>query len=190
MIEMFSSHGLIEFYKRVLDDIFLIVDIADINNLEEWIGNILKHRYLKFTYEFSEESINFLDVNVKIHNNGIQTDLYTKPMSRHLYLHSSSNHPVHLKNSLYYSQGLRIVKICSEYSTRLRNLISLFEKFKNRWYLEKTLYNTFLRLMYTKRDDVLRPKNNLLISYLKENNPEIVCKYFRERSDFRERPEF
>lgn len=174
---LFDTHSEITFYKRFLDDIFLIVDITDMSDLSQWLNDTLKHNYLKFTWETSEESINFLDVTVKKHDNIIQTELYSKPMSKHLYLHSTSSHPVHLKNSLYFSQGLRIIKICSEYSYRLQSLMSLFLKFKNRWYDDKVLYNTFLKLICTKREDILKPKNKMLVRYLQANEPQILARY-------------
>ena len=42
--------------------------------------------YTKFTYEFSEVSINFLDLNVKLSIGKFQTCLYAKPRDCHQYL--------------------------------------------------------------------------------------------------------
>lgn len=174
---IFDSIQELLFYKRFLDDIFLIIDITDILDLTDWLNSKLKHSYLNFTWESSTQSINFLDVTVSLEDNIIHTEIFTKPMSKHLYLHSSSNHPSHLKNSLYYSQGLRIVKICSDFTTRVKHLISLYNKFKNRFYNEKVLYPTFVRLLYIDRKEVLNPKNKLLIQYLHVNTPGILSKY-------------
>ena len=41
---------------------------------------------INFTYEFSEASINFLDLNVKFSNGKLQTSLYVKPTDCHQYL--------------------------------------------------------------------------------------------------------
>jgi len=177
LCNIFDSQAEISFYKRFLDDMFLIIDTTEIDDISEWLNTRVKHRYLKFTWEFSEESINFLDVTVKLQNNILHTELYSKPMSKHLFLHASSNHPSHLKNSLFFSQGLRIIRICSEYTTRLKCLVSLFVKFSERWYMDNVLYNTFIRLAQTKRQDTLRPKNKLLIEYLQVNDPFILGKY-------------
>jgi len=129
----FDSKEEIVFYKRFLDDVFLLVDLEGIDNLDVWLDNLLKHRYLKFTHEHSQNSVNFLDVNVSLsENNIISTKLYSKPMSKHNYLHAHSNHPTHLKNSLFYSQGLRVVRICSEPDERMKALCLLYEKFAMR----------------------------------------------------------
>ena len=63
---------------------------------------------IKFTYEFSEESINFLDLNVKFSSGKLQTSLYVKPTDCHQYLHFQSSHPKHTKKSIVYSQTLRV----------------------------------------------------------------------------------
>jgi len=176
--KLFSEEECIAFYKRFLDDIFLLVDLENIVNLDEWLGNLLKHRYLKFTHEHSMNSINFLDVKVSIsEDNSICTQLFVKPMSKHMYLHASSNHPTHLKESLFYSQGLRIVRICSEYQDRLSSLCSLYEKFVSRDYAHDNLHSNLVKLLGTNRHEALKPKKSLLCTYLSLHNPNIMVKY-------------
>ena len=69
---------------------------------------------IKFTYEFSEASINFLDFNVKLSNGKLQTSLYVKATDCHQYLHFQSSHPKHKKKSIVYSQTLRVGRECSQ----------------------------------------------------------------------------
>ena len=69
---------------------------------------------IKFTCEFSEASINFLDLNVKLSEGKLQTSLYVKPTDRHQYLHLRSSHPKHTKRSIVYSQTLRVSRACSQ----------------------------------------------------------------------------
>ena len=69
---------------------------------------------IKFAYEFSEASINFLDLNVKLSDGKLQTSLYVKPTDRHQYLHFRSSHPKHTKRSIVYSQTLRVSRACSQ----------------------------------------------------------------------------
>ena len=59
------------------------------------------HPNLKFTHEKSKSSVNFLDVNVSILDNKIETDLYCKPTNCHQFLHFNSVHPFHSKNLLF-----------------------------------------------------------------------------------------
>ena len=66
------------------------------------------HPALKYTWEVSECSIAFLDINVSIGGNRLSTSVHYKPTDSHSYLLHSSSHPVHVKNSIPYSQFLRL----------------------------------------------------------------------------------
>ena len=72
------------------------------------------NRNIKFNYEFSETSINFLHLNVKLSNGKLQTSLYVKPTDHHQYLHLQSSHPIHAKRLIVFSQTLRVSRACSQ----------------------------------------------------------------------------
>ena len=55
----------------------------------------------------------FLDVQVHLINNHIQTDLHTKSTDKHQYLLKTSCHPNHTKKAIPFSLFLRIRRICS-----------------------------------------------------------------------------
>lgn len=175
---IFQGVNEIIFMKRFLDDILMIVENEKITDMDDWLKNLLKHRYLKFTYEHDCHSINFLDVTISLddHNN-LCTTVFSKPMSRHLYLHANSNHPIHLKNSLFYSQGLRIIRICSNVDNCKHNLLCLYDKFKERGYNVNTLNYTLEKLFTIDRNVALYPKGALLQNYLSIHNPHILVKY-------------
>ena len=42
------------------------------------------HNTIKFTFNWSSEQVNFLDVNVVLRNGIVSTDLYSKPTDKHL----------------------------------------------------------------------------------------------------------
>lgn len=178
IISLFMDNEDIMLYKRFLDDLFMIVCIDNIECMETWLKNVLSHKYLKFTYEYSPTTVNFLDVNISLNDkNEICTSLYTKPMNKHKYLQASSNHPIHLKNSLFFSQGLRVVRICSSFSDRLSHLMLMYKKFLDRGYNTKVLYQTLTNLCTYSRDNALKPKKSLLQKYLYIHNPELLEKY-------------
>ena len=149
------------------------------------------HETIKFTAEISETSVNFLDTKVSKDENGrITTDLYTKPTDSHLYLHYSSFHPKHQKQSLPYSQALRIQRICSNdtlFKAAAQNLIS---DFIMRGYPTKLVKNTFERAGSMNRDNLLQPQdavtqNKQIIPCIITHNPSnppiniILSKYRR-----------
>ena len=99
---------------RYIDDIFFIWTHGE-KSLKKFMMEFNNFNpNIKFTYEFSEESINFLDLNVKFSSGKLQTSLYVKPTDCHQYLHFQSSHPKHTKKSIVYSQTLRVSRACSQ----------------------------------------------------------------------------
>ena len=68
----------------------------------------------KLTWEISDTSLAFLDIKVSIEGNGLCTSVHYKPTDSHNYLLYSSSHPSHVKNSIPYSQFLRLRRLCSD----------------------------------------------------------------------------
>jgi len=140
--------------------------------------HIFSHRFLKFTYEFSSKLITFLDLNISLsENNSIETTIYRKPVSKHEFLHYSSNHPRHLLKSLPYSCGLRIIRSCSNYETKQSELNLLMEKFKVRNYPYELLESTLNKLHNIDRIELLRPKSKILLHHLSIHRPDILGHY-------------
>ena len=66
----------------------MIVDYTDIQDFNVWITSTLKHEFLEFTYNFNPMSIDFLDIRIMLDdNNKLSTTLYSKPMSKHQFVH-------------------------------------------------------------------------------------------------------
>ena len=56
----------------------------------------------------SDISLAFLDVKISLEDNGLCPNVYYKPTDSHSYLLYSSSHPSHVKNSVPFSQFLRL----------------------------------------------------------------------------------
>ena len=98
-------------WLRYIDDIFFVWTHgeAELKRFMEKLNQFLPN--LKFTYESSQKKVAFLDLNVSLENGCITTDLYTKSTDYYQYLHCSSAHPDHIKNSINFSQALRLSNI-------------------------------------------------------------------------------
>ena len=108
---------------RYIDDIFMIWTGGEQSLLEflQWINQL--HDNIKFTWDLSKRTINYLDVQI-INNNGvIETDLYTKPTDKHQYLFHTSCHPKGVKQSLPYAQALRLRRICSTSAALQKHMV-------------------------------------------------------------------
>ena len=73
----------------------------------------------------------FLDIKVSISGNVLCTSVHYKPTDSHSYLLYSSSHPSHVKNSIPYSQFLRLRRLCSDdsdFSSKSEEMCQFFEK--------------------------------------------------------------
>ena len=99
---------------RYIDDIFFLWEHGE-EKLQKFIEHLNeKHLTIKFTAEWSQTLINFLDVTFSHIGVKVTTDLCVKPTDSYQYLHSSSCHPYHCKKGIPYSQALCLSRICSD----------------------------------------------------------------------------
>ena len=130
------------YYGRYIDDILLIYKGSEreFKTFAEQLNT--KHPSIKFDYEISNTSIPFLDTRIYIDDNRqLQTTLFTKPTDTHNYLHYKSAHPRHLKNSLPYSQALRLRRICTKDEELSNNCKQIEEIFSAEGITKKTSKN-------------------------------------------------
>ena len=102
-----------QLHKRYVDD---VVGIACCNRVElEYIAFVSNfHPALQFTHTISETKLPFLDINLRVSGDRIRTTIHCQATETHSYLHYDSSHPRHCKESLPYSQLLRLRRICSD----------------------------------------------------------------------------
>ena len=145
------------FYGRYIDDILLIYKGSE-KEFKTFVEQLnTKHPSIKFDYEISKTSIPFLDTRIHIdENRQLQTTLFTKPTDTHNYLHHKSAHPRHLKNSLPYSQALRLRRICTKYDELHSNCKQMEEHFLRRGYHKENLQDQIRKAILTPRDTTLK----------------------------------
>ena len=143
-------------WLRYIDDIFFIWTHGT-QELDSFLNELNKfHPNLSFTYETSEERVNFLDLNVSIRNGAISTDLYIKPTDGHQYLHYKSSHPEHIRNSIPYSQALRLSRICSSEKDFKGHVDRMKEWFLARIIQKMWLMNKLIKLFLVRNSPVGR----------------------------------
>jgi len=107
--------------------------------LEEYIGFVSNfHPALQFTHTISETELPFLDINLRISGDRIRTSIHYKASDTHSYLHYDSSHPRHCKESLTYSQLLRLRRICSDQADFLNKAEGMDSFFERRGYSAQT----------------------------------------------------
>ena len=120
-----------DLYGRYIDDCIGAISSSR-EELNRFITSVNSfHPPLKYTWEISETSLAFLDIKVSISGNGLCTSVHYKPTDSHSYLLHSSSHPSHVKNSIPYSQFLRLRRLCSDdsdFSNKSEEMCQFFEK--------------------------------------------------------------
>ena len=146
-----------------IDDIFFIWEHGE-DSLKQSIETLKScHPTIRFTAEWSKEEINFFDVNIRLTNRKLETDLHIKPTDTHQFLDSTSCHPYHCKKSIPYSQALRYNMICYDnknFDQRCNDL--------EKWLMERTYSEKMDIRKYSKQEV------NLGIAFLNERIPKLL----------------
>ena len=131
---------------RYIDDIFFNWELGE-ESLEKFINKLNTfHQTTKFTAEYSKKAINFLDVNVRLVEGELMTDLFLKPTDTHQLLDPSPSHPYHCKKGIPYSQTLRLNRICSDIESFHKRCNDLEECLMEMGYNEKMITKQILRV--------------------------------------------
>ena len=128
-------------WLRFIDDVFFIWTHGkeELKKFMENFNNFTPN--LRFTYEYSEESISFLDLIITVSEQKLKTTLHIKSTDRHQYLHYASSHPEHTKRSVVFNQTLRISRLCSEENDFKNYRSQMKSRFLKREYPEKLTVN-------------------------------------------------
>jgi hypothetical protein len=146
-------------WMRYIDDIFLIWPHGEqeLNNFLHHLNQC--HTTIKFTSDQSTTHINFLDTTVHMGNDGkLYTDLYCKPTDSHNYLLYDSAHPQHCKDSLPYSQLLRVRRICSHITDFDKNATMMCRHFLRRNYPINIIEEALIKVRRLDRQELLKQK--------------------------------
>ena len=155
-------------WYRYIDDVFLVWTFS-VDDLREFVDHLNSRLpTIKFTLEFSELQIAFLDTLVRKIGTNIITDLYSKPTDSFDYLLYNSSHPQTCKDSIPYSQFLRVRRICSRLSDFDIHVTEMSRHFLRRLYPIDLLEEAAILARRQDRDLMLnKPKT------LKENKDQV-----------------
>ena len=109
-----NKNYILKNWKRFLDDCFIPwnLKIASLDHFHNLLNNL--HPRIKFTKEWSEKEINFLDVTVIKNTNGkVTTDVFYKATDSFNYVNFKSGHPRHTKINIPFNLARRIRTIVS-----------------------------------------------------------------------------
>ena len=144
---------------RYSDDVSFIWEHGE-DSLKQFIETLNGfHPTIKFTTERSREGINLLDVNVRLRNRQLETDLYIKPTDTHQFFDSTSCHLYYCKKSIPYGQALRYSRICSD-NEKFDHCCNDLEKWlMERGYTERLVRTQIFKARGESRDSLLERGN-------------------------------
>ena len=142
-------------FHRYIDDGIGITDMSEVEltRFINFIGSF--NPAIQFTSNISTTSVNFLDIIVTIHLPYLSTSVYYKPTDAHGFLLYTSSHPPACRNSLPYSQLLRLRRLCSDYDDFLDRSSEMIEFFRRRSFPDSILSSAWLRVRHLSRLDTL-----------------------------------
>ncbi|CAH2300485.1 Hypothetical predicted protein [Pelobates cultripes] len=94
---------------------------------------------IKFTSKIDTTSVQFLDLEISLKEQGLSYCLYKKDTDRNTILHNLSAHPESLKKSLPKAQFLRVIRNNSDKSKMDQQLEEMVEKIRERGYRHRDL---------------------------------------------------
>ena len=143
-------------YWRYVDDVWGIWEHG-LEKLQEFhnLANSL-HPRIQTELRFSTHQISFLDVDIKLVNGVIQTDIFSKDTDKHMYLHVTSNHPNSVKNAIPYGLGIRAKRICSEAKDYKLRHGEITEYLQKRGYSRNTIDNQLSKVKSLDRTSLLK----------------------------------
>src|SRR5579871_2046611 len=128
---------------------------VDLTRFIDFVSNF--HPSIKFTSVVSSVSVNFLDISVSLGPTGIHTSVFYKPTASHCYLLYSSSHPRTCRDSLPFSQLLRLRRLCQDDDDFHHQAHLMLDFFRHRLYPEDVLQSALQRVCPISRLDALSP---------------------------------
>ena len=112
---IFENSGYHPYLWLIFLDNIICIWTDDIEKLQEFFELLNAfHPTIKFTMDYSYETINVFDVQVSKKNSALETDLYRKDTDRHQYLHAKSCHRYVYKKYIPFGQAIRLRRIISD----------------------------------------------------------------------------
>jgi hypothetical protein len=150
------------FFRRFIDDCLGVASCPK-DELLDFINHMSTfHPALQYTHTISPTSISFLDITITIEPDcrRLSTSIFYKPTDSHSYLLYSSSHPQATKDSIPYSQFLRLRRICSNDEDFETQAEKMFTFFTARLYPEHLVTQALEKARTVSRDEALAPRTS------------------------------
>jgi len=151
-----------KYYKRYIDDIFMIVNCSE-TQLVELISHMNnQNESIQFTHEYSKEEITFLDVTVykdPKRSEKFQVKTFIKPTNKQLYISNSSYHPPGATKGVAFGEALRYLRTNTDKKQFYKMLFHHKRNLLKRGYPRSLINDTMKRVKFSMREELMKPKD-------------------------------
>ena len=175
-----------DFWGRYIDDCKMLWSLGS-EKLNLFLSRLNScHQSIKFTVNSSNRMVPFLDTRVYLLPNWtLGVTVHEKETDTHSYLMFDSDHPLHVKEAIPYSQFLRVRRICTHWLDFLHYSFTLASHFLRRGYPRSIVLEALLKAHENQRSKLLeKPKDSQqLQNTQQEKDKEIFFVYTHNRSN-------
>lgn len=144
------------FYRRYIDDVFIIWTDSE-EDLQQLVADINKcHPTIKMTSEISKKSISYLDLDITIQGNRLQTTSHFKKTNTFSYLPGNSHHPNATKDGIFKGEIIRMLRNNTEREQYQKQTDFIRKKFEERNYQHRITTQNIPE--FDRRPDYFAPK--------------------------------
>ncbi|XP_077341766.1 suppressor of cytokine signaling 5 isoform X1 [Lithobates pipiens] len=142
-------------WARYIDDVLLLWngDEHELHAFMEGLNN--NTRGIKFSYEASQEGVNFLDLNIKVNSESFVTSTFFKSTDRNSYIPMGSCHLDSWLRSVPLGQYLRIRRNCSDTNKFDEQAKLLSQRFAEKGYAADLLTEAYTKARERDRSALL-----------------------------------
>lgn len=146
------------YYRRYIDDIFMVWHDSpeELNHFVDHMNSV--HPTIKFTKTVSNDEITYLDLDIYLQSNTIQTKTHFKTTNTFTYLHGKSNHPPSTFKGVTKGENIRILRNTSDENTYLNTMDFINNQFKRRRYPSRLTTNPPIN--FSERDSLFLTNNS------------------------------
>lgn len=168
----------IKWWGRYIDDILLFWTGSEEELLLFYDFLNTKNRNIKLCIEYSQNSINFLDLTIsKGERDKLHTTVYQKTTDKNTVLKADSFHPKWLKDNIPFGQFQRLRRICDTDSEFENQAKMMSNRFANGGYEAKIVQSAYKKAQSIPRSELLMTNKQ------KSSKPEQIY-FFTQYSSF------
>ena len=159
---LLTYNGTMPIMLRIYIDDYIGISTSTKNEHDDFMQYVNDfHPSFSYTYDMSDNSVNFLDISISMTQHGLTTDIFYKDTDTHSCHRHESAHPPSCKKVIPYSQLLRLRRISNNDHNLERRSDEMSEFFSQRGFPVNTIKNSLRMASKFKQSEASNKRKNL-----------------------------